>query len=1132
MPSPTQEQIAVIESRGKTIVSASAGSGKTFVMIQKLCDFVQNGGDLDNLLAITYTQKAAAQMKEKLRSALIERLKTCGESERAHIKVQLNKIPYADVSTVHSFCSRLIRTYFYAADTEASFDIIGADAGIVRALTYRAVDELFEELYQTDDEEFLHLLACYRKKRSDGNLKQMLVACYGSVRNMPNYRQALQNYTNVYCKQGFDEICSQILAYVLPVCKELFAQTEEFEKGFGVQDIKNGAVYKIIFDEIYQSLQTAIERKDIFEPLPKLKSTAKPRDKEDDKAEGERFKEFFADLQKGYDKICDAYLPREEEFARFMQSGKTATAFCNLLLKFDERFTAVKREEGKLDYCDLEHYALKILENEDILRQIHAKYTQVFVDEYQDINPVQDCIIDALCSQNSFFVGDIKQAIYAFQGSKSQFFADKFASYSKGAGNALQLSSNFRSSAPVVNFVNALFAQVMHLGVCDIDYAATENMVYGAPYRDESALEEKVCSAEVVLFNREKAQKTKPNSIYSVKQNAGKKAEYSALALGVLTLVEEQLKQKVFDLKENCYRPTQTGDICILVRKRNHADTAEIERCLRDAGYSVSGASEESVLQTPEVKLLLDMLSFIDNAEQDVPCAAFMLSPLGGFTEEELAKIRIKHAGEKNAPFRACVAYYGQTYRDDLAIKIQAFGKRYEHYRDLSEMLGAGALIDKICEDTGWEASYAARGGERLKNIRAVAAYAYASGGDTPLCDFLKKMEAGANVAVPDGADADSVKIMTMHASKGLEFPVVIVADIAATFRGQEEYNMPFDESFGFAPRWFDTQNMIIGSTMLRRLYAMKTQREELKNELNLFYVACTRAMCRLYVMASELPAYNQVEAMYAGSYNKLANFSVLPIRLLDCPQHIAQIAQNQQLISAPDKEAMQLIKQNFMRPYAHAQSVDLPVKSSASRLLKELSGESAYAVNQLFHEDEIDAKTQANEYSLAGSSERGLAYHRYLQLCDFSKKTQAEIEEQLQRFAQDGLMSEREIALVQAEKLQRILQMSVFENLDGTQMLREQSFLCRLPAHEFLPTEATDKVLVQGAIDLLVLGNGNARVVDYKFSGKTDEALLATYAPQLKLYKRAVSVICNLSEDKIQTTIVNICRLTEIPVL
>ncbi|MDE6585943.1 MAG: UvrD-helicase domain-containing protein, partial [Clostridia bacterium] len=625
----TSQQQDAISSRGKVIVSASAGSGKTFVMIEKLVGAISGGADLDEVLAVTFTKKAAAQMKEKLRRALIDKLDGAGEAKDA-IKVQLSKISTADISTIHSFCARLLRKYFYVLGINSDFDIISADDGEAQDMKRRALDSVFDKNYEEGGEDFRLLLKCFMKKRNDSSLRRLICEAHSAVRSVARYESLLKDSENLYTDEGFKSVCAAYSAHLSPDFYMLKEAVKKFRAEFPVTAKK--ATYDKIFDEMENALRAAAAG-GIFSAKLALTATRKPTDAPEDKEAGAEFKKFKDSVTKRYNTLCGDFEDEQTEKERFIQSGKVAVAFSRLLLQFDSEYAAVKADENKLDYNDLEHLVLRLLEDDAVRAEINGAYKYVFVDEYQDVNPVQEEIISAL-SGETFLVGDVKQAIYGFRGSKSVFFSKKYAAFENDEGTALKLSSNFRSADGVLDFVNALFSQIMRQDNCGVDYFKTAQMSFGGLYPEGYG------EARLRIFGKDEEEE-RELGVYSVAAD-GRNSPYTREGLAVLEIVKEELQKQHFDLKSGKFVDTLPGDICILTRKNKGESAEGIIRALTDkGGYSVSGAQDSNVCALPEVKQMLDILSLIDNAEHDVPLVTALLSPLGGFTEDELAQIRI-----------------------------------------------------------------------------------------------------------------------------------------------------------------------------------------------------------------------------------------------------------------------------------------------------------------------------------------------------------------------------------------------------------------------------------------------------------------------------------------------------------
>ncbi len=1139
MAEPTPQQAAAINKEGRVIVSASAGSGKTFVMIERLVSYVEKGGDLDGVLAVTFTKKAAAQMKEKLRSALIKRTAGASDALRAHIKEQLSKIPLANISTIHSFCGYLLRVYFYLLDIDGSFEIISEDGGAEAQMRSRALEALFDRLYEEEDADFLYLVACYGKKRSDGALKGLVTAAYDAVRNVPDFRAFLEDTARAD-EDTFNAICGGICADARAKCEEFMAEVH----AFAAANELNAACKKIA-GEMEDILSAAARSDDIFTPLPKFVTSRKPPKSDDDPV----CKQFFAlrDYIKGrYEKLYEGIGAREEELAAYLSTARTARAFSNLVLAFDDEYSALKREEGKLDYGDLEHLTLKLLDIDGMRDEIRSRFKQVFVDEYQDVNPVQERIISLVGGKNLFLVGDVKQAIYGFRGSRSEYFTKKTEEFA-ACGGALYLSHNFRSAPKVIEAVNASFSQLMRADTCGIDYAGTSQMIAGGAYPPSGG------GAYVHIFGRDEKSKKAAEGVYSVERDVLQRSELTREGLAVLDVVRRELSSTFFDIEQGCVRAVEPRDICILTRKRDNSSPVEIARALSQAGIPVSGGQGGNACDFPEVKQMLDILSYIDNGEQDIPMASAMLSPVGGFSEDELSEIKICYREDKTLTFRACCEKFAEEFKENLgaaggiARKLQEFYKNVDEYRKLAQLSGAGTLIDEILSRGGLEAKYCRDGAKKLKNVRRLAEAAYTPSGELNLSEFLNKIKSGGyKLAVAEGGGEGSVTMMTMHSSKGLEFPVVIIADVSCSFRGQGGRALPFDEKYGFAHNMFDLTTRVTAPTVLDKLIKLKTAREEVRGEMNLLYVACTRAKYRLHIMSSAGQCFNSFRVAGAGNYAQMLDFNCF--RSEDEAELDFSFEQpSPALISRPDGAAEKALLSRFMQPYKYQSCVDLAVKSSATALLK-AAEEPYYAENVLFPDDDESFqgdmaaaapalaqkhvkrdKKQGGGYAGSSSAERGTAYHRFLQLCDFSVKGEEDIAEELKKFVSAGQMSEEAAALLSVRSLSKILTMSCFAFTEGANVFREREFLCALPADEFLPTDAKDSVLVQGAIDLLCEREGRYTIIDYKYSSRPADEIVKKYTRQLDLYRLAVQKILGVPKEEVGAYIVNIRSLEQI---
>ena len=564
----TDEQMRAIEAQGKTIVSASAGSGKTTVMIEKIIRLIKSGCSVGDILAVTFTKKAASQMKEKLAKALIETINEgeVSEERRALLKKQLNEVPSADISTIHSFCAKLLRTHFYAAGVDNTFRIIGSDDAEGTALRNAALDELLEEGYEQKEEAFSYLLSIYWRKKSDKALREIFLTAYDELRNRADYHAYLQA-SQGYTEETFDKICVDLKKKLEEKCRYYYELVEDERAFFMDADEKPQIA---LCEELMELLERIIYAQTYFDArlVEKPKFTVNRAAKKDkDTPEKKLHRERIAFLKERITKILDGELAktltREEELKNFLQSGKTAEALARYLMRFDEKYAQLKSERGVLDYADLEHKSLKLLENEEIVAEMRGKYRYVFVDEYQDVNPVQEALISRLSGENLFLVGDVKQAIYGFRGSKSGFFVEKQKEFEGGDGTNLYMSRNFRSSDKVLDAVNLQFSLAMTPKVCAVDYARDSRMEKGGRYALNDG------RVQIHFFGEEEKTESGKRGVYSVREHAqGRLVEESLIAKKIRNIIEEERQSKFFDPDTGEEREVKYSDIAVLSRKK------------------------------------------------------------------------------------------------------------------------------------------------------------------------------------------------------------------------------------------------------------------------------------------------------------------------------------------------------------------------------------------------------------------------------------------------------------------------------------------------------------------------------------------------------------------------------------
>lgn len=1146
----TEEQLAAISSSGKTIVSASAGSGKTTVMIEKIVRLIGNGTDVGEILAVTFTKKAAAQMKEKLKKELIKAINSpeASPTRRAELKRQLSEVPGADISTIHSFCSRLIRSHFFLAGVSGDFSVIAEDDADGAQLKRKALDEIFEEAYENAEPAFMRLLSVYWRKKSDNRLRSVISDTYSKLRMRADYRAFLREDCAA-SEEKFDRIAARLQEKLKEKCDYYAASAEKEKEYFQSVGREKSAANA---EEVIAALKALSSARDYFSAcaVPTPTFSDKERKKKGDSAE---FSERVSALAALRDKTKAVYAElaktgtREAELKKYLSAGEIAESLAEYILRFDERYAELKRERSLLDYNDLEHIALELLSLPQVQEEMRAKYRYVFVDEYQDVNPVQEKILSAVGGGNVFLVGDVKQSIYGFRGSKSLFFAEKQREFEREENaSSLFLTRNFRSADEVLDAVNSQFLRAMTKENSDVDYADGSVMEKGGRYGDNRG------RVRIrVLGKEEKKRSDERRGVYSVEKNWLKaQSASSAYAREIRHIIEAERNARYYDPDAGEFKRVEYSDIAVLSRKKS-GKIEEVVAALSAEGIPVTASAAVNICTYPEIKTLIDILSLIDNAEQDIPLCSALLSAMGGLTADELSEIRLAYPQEKF--FRNCCRKYAEEQGNRLAYRLREFYGCLSRYRAKAAVTDAGALISEILSETNMEARLLSRdnGAGCLRRIHRFIAETL---DPEPLTvhDFLDRLRAlGNKIEYAENGGENAVRVLTMHASKGLEYPIVILDDLSAPFHGEDRDEALCDEEFGIAPRCYDPSEMTVSETILRRLCEEKSREDGVKDELNLFYVALTRAKYGLYMLFTDKPAFPDVR--YARSFADFTDFSVWEKYVEERDPFELPYQPRTAFVLAPDEELKREIVRAFSEKYPYGGG-ELPVKSSATAMMQSAEEgafpeKERYAAQVLFDEEEgAGTRSRSGEGT---SREAGLAYHAFLENFDFSlleEKRGGNTEEDffrmaertIGRLAKEKLLPEDRLALLSAEKAAEILRNPVFSSLGGMKLYREQQFLVSLSAGEIYPETYSDseresekgkeEILFQGAIDLLAVGEEEVRIVDYKYSSRDAGYLKAHYAPQLALYKKAVARIMKLPPEKIRCTIVNIYLGFEVP--
>lgn len=1125
---PDQRKAVIAEGRN-VLVSASAGSGKTFVMIERVIRLIVEGkAEVGEILAVTYTTAAAEEMKQKLVKAIIAEINAGRDAAR--FRKALSEVPTASISTFHSFCANLIRTYFYALDVDPSVSV--ADENQAGELKNKALDSLFESLYETRDEDFLYLVRIMGRSRGDDSLKETVKKLYefaSSEKSAEEFlTKAAENITEKSFYKSENELYGIFAAYI----KELIRIGENLAS---LAESYGYAVYVEYVGELLVKLKTCLNAKD-FRSLIKAAGLSVPKaprttskDDEDLAAYKGKLEYFKKKCKDVYDDIREASPNDDEEkdLSEYLSTARATKALCRLTIDFGKEYARLKADAAALDFADLEHFAYRLLsENPDVLSAVKQKYKYVFADEYQDVNGIQEAILSLISSDNAFMVGDVKQSIYAFRGCNPDIIAAKFERYERGEGETVSLDANFRSTDAVLAAVNKTFSPIMTKDFGGTDYK--NNPMTGSGKYPQGY-------GETILIEIPEAEKEKTikGGVYDIVDDVNAPAPKAAFAEGavVANIVRKEAGGKVYDLKAKREREVTPKDFAVLTRNSSGFPT-EIVRHLKRNDIPVSSSAKNPVGDYPEIKLLKDLLKIIVRFADDAPLFACLKSAIGGVSEAEAAEIKRaayaaitsdtvdKPAATKKPTFADCYRWYLLSGEDEnIRNKLKNFDEYISKIRLLSGFENAGEILSRVLSETGLDLEILSQKNGEIRLSRVERFIAEAGSGENGLSvsKFLTRAESDdGDVSVGSSDGDDSVTVTSMHASKGLEYPIVILAGLGKRFNLDDtKKEILTDRYEGIALKFYDEESKRTKITLPRAAFKERARLNAIKEEMRVFYVAMTRAECKLYLVTSEPVEENDdfTSILFANKFSDFIKTKYFDKKITADDTEIGDGEDVREVYISKDRPALtDLIRKNLSFIYPYEEDVNLPVKRAVTSLAEDATTDD-------------DEMTEIRLPVDKTTRERGIAYHAFLQHADSFYEDAGVL---LEKIKTGKKLTDEQLALLSEEKLRKILRAPLFEEIRGYKFYKEQPFIAQMAANEISNTNATGDVLVQGIIDLLAVKGDKAIIVDYKYSKKSISHLKETYAYQLALYKKAVEKTLKLKVEK--TILFNLNTVESIP--
>ncbi len=1181
----TPEQKQVIELHDCNIlVSAAAGSGKTAVLTERIVQMVcrkEKPVDIDRLLVVTFTNAAAAEMRERISLAIEDRLEKDGENE--HLQKQAALLHNAQITTIDSFCLFVLRNNFQDIGLDPGFRV--ADEGELELIKQEVLASLLEEKYAQGEEAFLKCVEYFCQGSRDSALEEYILELYRYALSYPFPREWLQERKADYRYDTVEDMEKSPWAeYLLNhVKRTLQSYRQELEAAKRICEEPDGPY---MFGEMLEQEAEQFEKLLKEDSLPrfaeKLPAVTFGRlsSKKDDSVSAikrERVKNMRDTVKAGVKKLCEQYfaVSFETEYRRMQDCAEAVCTLIDLCLLFMDGLDDVKRDKKVLDFSDMEHMALDILvkREEDgrlcptqTALEYRDYFEEVLIDEYQDSNLVQEYLLKAVSreeedSYNRFMVGDVKQSIYKFRLARPELFLEKYHTYSTEAGmlRRIDLSKNFRSRKEVIDTVNTVFEKIMRTELGGIAYDEAAALYAGAVYPDNTGNE-----SELLLFE-------KPGK--EEEQNA-KQIEALGIAKRIHKLKKEFL---VTDKVTGQLRPVMYKDMVILLRTNSGWDE-EFKEVLAKEGIPAYVAGRTGYFAAKEIKDVLQFLKVLDNPLQDIPLFGVMKSIFGQFTDEEVALIRSSSEDRKKSLYQCVKGFAGDPV---LQEKCRRFCERISEYRAGTSYLTILELIKRIFADFDYPAYVSAMpaGEKRLANVEMLLTKAagFEKNSYYGLFHFVRYMEQLEKYNVDYGEagtldeSADVVRIMSIHKSKGLEFPVAFVAGLSKKFNMQDTAKaLVVDVDMGLGMDYVNPDMRIRSKTLRKNVLSTKMKLDNLAEELRVLYVAMTRAKEKL-IMTATVPDLEKVTAYTESahetgelSYTTLSgagSFLDLLLPTMPCfetvsseelqaeslAEGIGEAGRRMGLYEADrfaDKEALEILQNRFSYQYPYQYLENLYTKTTVSELKKaamESNGE--VAAKELFTEEEKEIYVPAfvKEKETVSGTVRGSAMHRIMELLDFTKKdwSVSDIEQVLEQFCAEGRISKEYKEAVRVSKVAYFMQsplaarMSVAA-LEG-KLFREQPFVYGISAERVSGDGnkrypdcggdsvndtgiADETVLIQGIIDVFFEEEDGLVLLDYKTDViNKPEELVNRYKAQLDYYEEALE---NLTGKKVKQRI------------
>lgn len=1165
-----QQHAAVFDRGGSLLVSAAAGSGKTKVLVERVFSYLtQERANVDDFLIITYTRAAAAELRARLASELAARVAETPEDR--HLRRQMFRVYQADIKTVDGFCASLLREHIHLLEPVdgrcLTPDFRVLDEAEAQLLRERALERTMETFYQdieNGDEEAAQLAGTLGAGRDDRALTALVLELHSKIQSHPYpekwLRAAAESWRQLpssladsdYGRTVMEDTVRRALFWAGQL-ERAVAAMEDCEPVYKA----NAAQFLAAAAELRRYEQASQEGWDAMgrvQPVLQRAGTVKNGENDEAKAAAKAVREKY---KKAKEEMTAPYLVTEREHLEDLQAAAPSMlALLRLTERFSQRYQAEKVRRNAMDFSDQEHYAVTLLcgqddEPTDLARQVSQRYQEIMVDEYQDTNEVQDCIFRAIsrAGRNLFTVGDVKQSIYRFRLADPTIFMGKYRQFAdaadaeEGQPRRMVLSRNFRSRGEVLEATNFVFSDIMSQEMGEMDYTDQEKLYFGAAYYTPAAGRE----TELHVVSVEDT----PDQALDRTE-----AEARFTARRIRQLLDEKFPVQA---GEGAMRPVRPEDIVILMRSpRSRMQT--FTRALAREGIPCGSGESEDFFSAMEIAVTVSLLEIVDNPRQDVPLIGVLRSPLVGLSPNQLAAIRaVLPEGD----------YYDALCQDE-SNAAREFLTLLNELRQAAREMPADDLLWYIYDRCHVMAIFGAMEDGAMRQARLTALYDYArqlvQSGKAGLFDFISHLrqllENGDAPTLGTAQAAEGVQIMSIHRSKGLEFPVVILADLQRSFNRQD-LNRPVlvHPELGLGTDRVDRERHIRYATISKEALALRLEREAKAEEMRILYVAMTRAREKLILIDCRKGMEKKLRDLTA-----MTGIPVPPEAVADADSpgewvllsllHTTQAAalhgmagvRPEALTQAPDSWSIRLwhqngeasgtavedaeeagVPQDFTEPdraaldfvYPHAAVTTVPTKITATQLKgRELDQEVAEGAGTVRRPSEPEKPRFLQEIHGLSAAERGTAIHLVMQYLPMDTAAEEQsVAAQVQALEQRRLLTPAQAEAVDKRAIAAFLRSPLADRIRGAeQVWREYRFALLMPAERYAGGAEGEEMLLQGVADCVFRKDGALTVVDFKTDRVTAEeapARAEIYRGQLQAYSDALSRIMEMPVER-----------------